>query len=355
MHRAISRVIGRTCRKWQECPIVSGEEVRKGGHKKEEEKFIPDQKYSLGDAVGWTAGLVVAYELTHGKKRSLAIQERPQTAGFGQLSSILENSKCPFGWPRTVISQPILSQSVLDIDYTYPINIHPKGSIDVTPFIREDEFTGSGLDGGLYRHGEADDETVQFDSRDRDASTRRRHLSENTIVATKRSVPNLPSIPLTTKQVDSDSSDEDFSSKVGLLSDRLTGDFLSMLGAFKFLSNEAKGIKTSEAASYIDPVQDNMMSSDDPPLNAMDLMELGAELGSARALYNIGVAYDRMKDYKLAREYYCKASDLGHPLATYNCAVFLLKDGKIRDGLSMMRLAAENGVPEARNIVSKQA
>lgn len=62
MHRAIGRVFGRTCRKWREndCPIVSGEEVRKGGQKKEE-KFVPDQKYSLCDALGWTGKFITNF------------------------------------------------------------------------------------------------------------------------------------------------------------------------------------------------------------------------------------------------------------------------------------------------------
>ncbi len=97
------------------------------------------------------------------------------------------------------------------------------------------------------------------------------------------------------------------------------------------------------------------MSSDEPPMSAMELMKKGTELGSGRALYNIGVAYDRMEEHKLAKEYYCKASDLGHPLATYNVAVMLLKDGKIGDGISMMRRAAQAGVPEARNVLSKKS
>jgi len=124
----------------------------------------------------------------------------------------------------------------------------------------------------------------------------------------------------------------------------------SILGAFKFLNHEAKGLKPTDAMSHID--YKNNVTPEEPPMTAMELMERGAELGSARAFYNIGVAYDRMKEYKLAKEYYCKASDLGHPLASYNCAIFLLKEGKFGDGLSMMQFAANSGVPEAKKIVS---
>lgn len=281
---------------------------------------------------------MVAYELTHGRTRRLAIEEHPRQSILESLGSGKnENSKCPFSWPRTAITQPILTQSVFEIN-SYP-PIHQKGSIDLTPFIKEDRFLESGLDGCLYQRDE-EEEVVQFI---KPKDTKRNQTYKLTPTTRLQS-----SIPLTTKHsIDSDSDDD--SPKLNI-SDRLTGDFLSMLGAFKFLSNEAKGVKPNKAGSHIDPMA---MSSDEPPLSAMDLMEKGAEFGSARALYNIGVAYDRMQENKLAREYYSKASDLGHPLATYNCAVFLLKDGDITGGLSMMQVAAENGVPEARKILSK--
>jgi len=175
---------------------------------------------------------------------------------------------------------------------------------------------------------------IQFKKSGSQSSTR--NYSNSTVLSTKTTV-------------DPEGYEESHNYNPTLV-ERFTGDLFSILGAFKFLNHEAKGLKPTDAISHID--YKNNVTPEEPPMTAMELMERGAELGSARAFYNIGVAYDRMKEYKLAKEYYCKASDLGHPLASYNCAIFLLKEGKFGDGLSMMQFAANSGVPEAKKIVS---
>ncbi len=99
------------------------------------------------------------------------------------------------------------------------------------------------------------------------------------------------------------------------LAEKLSGDLFSALGAFKFLTE-------SKAGEVAGPSSSDVPS---PPLSALELLEKGAELGSSRALYNIGVAYDRLKESKLAREYYKRASDLGHPLAVRQARQLFIK------------------------------
>jgi TPR repeat protein len=117
--------------------------------------------------------------------------------------------------------------------------------------------------------------------------------------------------------------------------ENLVGTTLGVLGAVEYLRGPRK------------PVQ----PLTDPPLSAMELLRKGEQYTSGRALYNLGVAYDRQKDKELAREYYKRASDLGHPLATYNYGIIILREGQIKEGLELMKFSAARGVREAQAVI----
>jgi len=348
MHRSFCRVIRGTCRKWREndCPAVGGEEIRKGGHNnKPNEDFVPPSKYTLTDAVGWTTGLVLAYEFTHRRNRcSVVVEESPTTTVLPSVLNRLTNAsksvvgtnnqknsnQCPFPWPKKAVTQPILSQNVISVNQNQKSNrvSNKKTSIDITPFIKEDSLASLHFSSSqpYLNNNEDDDDSVIFSNDIENINPQPKYSS-----------------PLLTKKDELESpADQHLTA-----AKKLTGDLFSVLGAFNFLSAQNEKETEDSFITFSDG-----MSSTEPPMKAIELLEKGAELGSARALYNIGVAYERLNDEQIAREYYRKASDLGHPLGTYNNAVFMLKDGRIAEGLIMMQKAAEKGVPEAQRIVS---
>jgi len=321
MHRAVCRALRGSCRKWRESeyPVVSGEDVKSNKWKNQE--FIPP-KHSWNEALGWTTGLVLAYQLTH---RKCTLGEET-----GPFSTFNTNGlkKCPFGVAKNVVSQPIVSTVHNVVDHKSKARgIRQRNSIDATPFLKEDNLS-------LF------DPSVDFT----------KELAENEcdIVFEEEKPTNIlkASLPLQTKKLEEKES-EKRPTNVDQILNRFSGDLYSVLGAFTFLHQGPK--ENSENGTVKIIVAET--PSKTPPIHAMELLTKGAELGSSRALYNIGVAYDRMKEPKLAREYYRKAADLGHPLATYNLSIFLLKDGNFAEGLTLMRIAAEKGVPEAKRVL----
>jgi TPR repeat protein len=122
--------------------------------------------------------------------------------------------------------------------------------------------------------------------------------------------------------------------KVADMAERLAGNLLSAVGATQLLLGE--GGKTT--------------SGSEPPMNGLELLKKGSELGSSRALYNLGVYYDRQRDFELARDYYKRAADIGHPIASYNYAAMILeKDPRMTPEVKLlMSYAYEHGVPEAK-------
>ncbi|CAL8070973.1 unnamed protein product [Orchesella dallaii] len=340
MHRAISRVFRGTCRKWRDdCPVAVGEDVRKKGEQNEHD-FVPP-KHSLEDAAVLTSGLVLAYQFTQRRRRTLIEECQPCAAsviGQTQLPQSLESS-CPFSVASRVLSKPIFSGATA-LHVSRKCAVIP--STDRTPFIYDD-LQETILPERLTPPSLIDDEDIIFEA----------ELSASSVP------PNVE------KKFGAGATEH--SSDAAILKDpaeygrRYGADLLSVLGAFEFLQTEnvtGNGIKTSETVKKKEVVATNNRKTKnkansikdaelDPPLHALELMKRGAELGSARALYNMGVAYDRLKDTELAKEYYRKAADLGHPLATYNCAVFALKDGRLTDGLALMKMASDFGVPEA--------
>jgi len=305
MHRTVCRVIRGACRKVREneCPALSGEEVRQQNNSKDE--FVPP-KHTWTEALGWTTGMVLTYEFIH-RRRGLS-------AGGDGLHSVTASpgiygttNWCPFRLTSRAIAQPIVStvNNVFAVTHREPSS--PSGarkSIDVTPFIHEREplfFKNDEELTALRLRAQEDDEDdglIQFDE------------SISNVQHTKQTGPK--------------------DSTVASTAEKLSGDIFSALGAFKFLSGGER--KTTAAAG-------------------IELMEKGAELGSRRSLYNLGVSYDRLNEPKLAVEYYKRAADLGHPLASYNLGVLALQDGKVGEGLALLQVAAENGVEEAKGVI----
>ena len=302
MHRAIGRAVRGTVRKWREneVPTVAGEEVRK---KKEnqKEKFAPP-RYTVCDAIGWTAGLVISYEIAHRRGRN--------NLCCGVVADTTK--KCPLSLTEAV-TQPLYAP------LSTTGHVLPKAtsrrqrstSIDATPFLQE-----TLLDSDFKLSAVSDDEDgicFSQSSFQETPSKKKQELKK----------PVKPEDP-----------------KLASYAENIVGNTLSLLGAFEFLRIPPK--TTGEATT-------------DPPMTAIDLLKKGEEYSSGRTLYNLGVAYDRNKDTELAREYYKRASDLGHPLATYNYAVSILREGNLSEGIELMKFSAAHGVPEAQAIIKDLA
>lgn len=332
MQRAISRVIRGTCRKWREsdCPVAAGEEVNR--NKEDKHKFVPP-KHSWEECVGWTAGLVLGYQLTHRRRQK---DDCCTSVSAKACTSTSAHQRCPFAVASKVFSQPTVNSSSTALHVNRKTSSSTVfHSVDLSPFIHDDTREPELPDKLNTSWSSVDDE-------------------EEDILFSSEPDLDLPLAPIPINAADKLVFQSGQCSSSSLLDDpaehgRLIGaDLLSVLGAFEFLSTEEKikakgagGTRKSSKKKLTTPLSKN------PPIHALDLMKKGAELGSARAMYNIGVAYDRMNDTKLAREYYNKAADLGHPLATYNCAVLALKDGHLTEGYALMKTASDFGVPEA--------
>ena len=308
MHRAIGRAVRGTVRKWREneVPTVAGEEVRK---KKEnhKEKFAPP-RYTVSDAIGWTAGLVITYEIAHRRARNNLCCDVVATD---------TSRKCPLSLTEAV-TQPLYAP-LSTAEYVIPKATNRRQrstSIDATPFLQENLLIDSDFKLSSVRD-DGDEDGFSFSQTSRD-------LRE--APAKKKEVPKKPVKP------------ED--PQLASYAEKIVGNTLSLLGAFEFLRGPSK--MTDE-------------STTDPPLTAMDLLKKGDEYSSGRTLYNLGVAYARNKDTELAREYYKRASEVGHPLATYNYAISILHEGKISEGIELMKISAAHGVPEAQAVINDLA
>lgn len=352
MHRALSRVIRGQCRKFREndCPVAAGEEVRRN-NKEENTKngFVPP-KHCLEEAAVWTTGLVLAYQLSHNRRRSL-IGECPSPASIPTSSgscSILspeapEKAGCPFTLASKVLSQPIFTSppasglNVAQRKISSPAAII--SSLDRTPFIHDDVQDSELPDRLSTPTTIVEDDDIVFAFPDDPPASDATKLADGDLFDR---IPNNPA---------------EYGTKFG-------ADMLSVLGAFEFLQAEAKPSAGSSSPSPQKSQKSldgngkkskasskNKLSSKHPPAHAMELLQRGAELGSARAIYNIGVAYERMEDHQIARDYYKRAADLGHPLATYNTAVFALRDGHLTEGYALMKTASDYGVPEAEEFL----
>jgi hypothetical protein len=299
-------VIRGACRKVREndVPAISGEEVRQQQNKSKDEGFVPP-KHTWTEAIGWTTGIVLTYEFIHRRRGITSFLEDAypiSTASPG----LYDTRVCPFRLTTRAIAQPIVStvNSVFSITTTHRERpVQSRKSIDVTPFIQdgdalfykvdESELLPSPRNYSSSLEDDDGDDGIQFDEK----------FSQ--VQQTKQTRPK--------------------DSTVASVAERISGDIFSALGAFKFLVGEGQGKS-----------------------GGIDLMEKGAELGSGRSFYNLGVSYDRLNETQLANEYYKRAADLGHPLASYNLGVMTLKDGKVSEGLALLQYAAENGVEEAK-------
>lgn len=356
MHRAIGRVFRGQCRKFREndCPVAAGEDVRRN-NKDDERKFvppIPPTKHTLEEAVVWTTGLALGYHMTHGRRRHSLIEKcsTPSALSPGGVTTrkisavspreIREKSPCVFtsltSKVSEVFAQPSTSLSVNARRTSTVIT-----SIDVTPFMHDDaqECELPEMISSPNTLVDDDDIVFGFDSSESThAESTSIDLNDRTSLILKNPA--------------------EYGTKFG-------ADLLSVQGAFEFLQEEAKaksGVRATSKKtgkklaskgqrSRTNSTSSSQLTSKNPPIHAMTLMKHGAELGSARAMYNVGVAYDRMNDPKIAREYYKRAADLGHPLAIYNCAVFALKDGHLSEGYALMKTASDFGVLEAKEFM----
>ena len=326
MHRSLCRAIRGTCRKLRDndYPNLSGEEVRQHNRNNSKEEFTRP-KHSVTEALGWTTGIILTYEFTHRRRCGPYVEDSSSASPARALQGYLQ--KCPFSVATKAITQPTTLTPISTVHNVRTAGenrpsrplLTARKSIDITPFLSEKSGNETFLlkDSKYADHKrsadteyESDDEGVHFDETISKFDEVRASKPRDAVAAT--------------------------------FAEKVSGDLFSALGAFKFLTGDSssKALPTTEIDTS-------------PPLKALELLEKGAELGSSRALYNIGVAYDRMKEVQLAREYYKRAADLGHPLASYNVAVLTLKDGKISEGLTLMQFAAENGVPEARAVINK--
>ncbi len=349
MHRAISRVFRGQCRKFREndCPVAAGEEVRRNNKDDDGKNGFVPPKHNLEDAVTWTTGLVLAYQLTHRGRRAL-IEDCPPAASLAsgtsagstsRKTSSTEGPHCPFSITSKVFSQPLFAQPSTALNVAQRKTSTVISSIDTTPFIHDDvQIQDCELPDRLSTTPTSvvEDDDIVFGFEPELVAEAKRNLEiDGTFID------RIPDNP------------EEFGRKFG-------ADLLSVLGAFEFLQAERNvKIPSSQTPLRNDNTKktskrvesDGKLTSTSPPIHAMELLKKGAELGSARAMYNIGVAYDRMNDPQLAVEYYKKAADLGHPLAAYNCAVFALKDGRLTEGYALMKTASDCGVPEAKEFM----
>ncbi|CAG7720492.1 unnamed protein product [Allacma fusca] len=174
-----------------------------------------------------------------------------------------------------------------------------KASIDASPFLKESLFASDCESQG----------SVSFVSDDEDDFAFQDELPEKSKL----------SIPKDLKAND--------------VVERLAGNVLSAVGATKILLGEKGSKKIPE-----------------PPISGLELLNSGAELGSSRALYNLGVYYDRQREYDIAQDYYKRAADIGHPIASYNYAAMIMEKNKnlTPEVKSLMSYAYEHGVSEAK-------
>lgn len=338
MQRALCRILRTSCstklRDNEKSPILATEDINYQKSKNREN--CKPLNYTLTDAIGWTTSLVLTYEFVH-RRRVKFSQLQLDPSNECSLTSTYCSSSwwtnylkyCPFGLAKVVNNQPVIgigipttARSINDASVS-PTSSSLSKSIDTTPFLKESEslffpstFTFRCLSPTFGKtevlDDEEDDDCIQFDA---------------SLTKFDEAKSNRPS------SVDSQ--------LVGF-AEKLVGDIYSALGSFKILLNQPQKGSTNNPADKDSGVL----------ISPIELMEKGAALGSGRALYNIGVAYDRLNETKLAREYYQKSADVGHPLGAYNTAVFLFKDGKIFEGLRLMKYAGENGVDEATEIMN---
>jgi len=267
--------------------------------------------------------LTFQYEFAHRRRRQQNLFDDCVSVSTNRaIQGYLQN--CPFAVATKAVAQPTLSTSTVghvraEHERRPRSFLTSRKSIDTTPFLTEksgnEKFF---LHGSRSRYSNQKSIDLDYESEDEGV-----HFDE------------------TISQFDEVRNAKPRNAKAVALAEKLTGDLFSALGAFNFLTSET-GNKSDESMK---------VTPGPPPMSPLEILEKGAELGSSRALYNIGVAYDRMKELKLAGEYYRRAADLGHPLATYNVAVLTLQDGKVSEGLALMRFAAENGIPEARAVI----
>lgn len=375
MHRGINRLVRSACLKWngaENAPpspninsaspsILPGDKLwakscwntedtsqansgsnRKSSDKKDAhsgDSFSPN-KHSWGEAFCVTSGLILTYQVTH-RKNYLNGCSSHESSPVSQKSSL---SSCPLSTLATkVSSQPLLTSVNINSNVIATNNRRSKrsgrqrqDSIDTTPFLKEElnDISNFKLDGK-----ENDDFVIQFSSTT-DSIDEIDQNKENIFKLKKTT-------PLLTKKVDDLGGEKQQStlaflekSLIAKTAKKLTADIFNVLGAYEFVKEEKK-IKSVDG-----------MGSNEPPIHALDLLNKGMELGSSRAIYNIGVAYDRLNRVGLAKEYYKKAADLGHPLGAYNSAMFALQEGKLNEGFELLKYAAEQGVPEAKAAVN---
>lgn len=319
MQRAISRIIRGTRRSFREssdCPSLASEEVRQ---KKKSKEDFTSPKHSIGEALGLTTGLILTYEFTHRRQRFQCFKE--VSSSLDQPKFWVFIRKCPFAIAKEAVAQPTFSSASTVKGVRNPqskpsIALLTRKSIDTTPFLYEPDTIF--LKDINYQkpdayEGESDDGGIEFD-------------------------PNI-------SKLDEVRATKPHDKRVTSLAEKVTSDLFSALGAFKLLNISKDSAKPEKS------LQQNDLPN--TKLEAFEILEKGVELGSSRALYNIGVTYDRMGETSISKEYYKRAADLGHPLASFNFAVTNLKEGNLQEGLNLMKYAAANGVHEAEEIMKR--
>jgi len=271
--------------------VVAGEEVRRN----QEEKFNPQRRFN--ECFGLSTGLIISWDLFHRCRRQWGLPEG-EDGSSGKSQSV-----CPFSFKRAISvagTQPIFS-SVKNIvpPRANQATVVKKASIDASPFLKESLFASDCESQG----------SVSFVSDDEDDFAFQDELPEKSKL----------SIPKDLKAND--------------VVERLAGNVLSAVGATKILLGEKGSKKIPE-----------------PPISGLELLNSGAELGSSRALYNLGVYYDRQREYDIAQDYYKRAADIGHPIASYNYAAMIMEKNKnlTPEVKSLMSYAYEHGVSEAK-------
>jgi len=245
MQRAICRIIRRTRGNFREndCPGLASEEVRQKNKSKED--FSPP-KHSITEALGWTTGLILTYEFTHRQRR----QCLGNTSPGSQDRLLLYIRNCPFAIAKEAVAQPTITpfstaKSVRSPCPKRAVNPHPtRKTIDKEPFLKEPEKFFQFKDAfypkrsSLDEESDDDEEGVHFDP--------------------------------TISKYDEVRANKPHDKRVTSLAEKVTADLFSAYGAFKLLtlSKDSKAVKPSDI----------------PTMEALDLLEKGAELSSSRAL-----------------------------------------------------------------------